>query len=94
MRKIAKEANRVMSPAEQLLANAQLLVDIKRKQKKKSRAEFRKLASRFNAGRKAQKHLHYAIREISPQNQSLIQDLNYQNVSRNYFERSFSMNIV
>jgi phage anti-repressor protein len=31
--KIAKEANRVMSPAEQLLANAQLLVDIKRKQK-------------------------------------------------------------
>jgi anti-repressor protein len=33
MRKIAKESNKVMSPAEQLLANAQLLVDIERKQK-------------------------------------------------------------
>jgi anti-repressor protein len=31
--KIAKEANRVMSSAEQVLANAQLLVDIERKQK-------------------------------------------------------------
>jgi anti-repressor protein len=31
--KIAKEANRVMSAAEQLLADAQLLVDIERKQK-------------------------------------------------------------
>jgi hypothetical protein len=69
VRKKAKEANRVMSPAEQLLA--QLLVDIKRKQKKKSRAEFRNPASRFNAGsKKAKKSITYAIREISPQNQS------------------------
>jgi hypothetical protein len=65
-----------MSPAEQLLANAQLLVDIKRKQKRNREPNFKNRASRFNAGsKKPKKHLHYVIREVSPQNQSLIQDL-------------------
>jgi hypothetical protein len=56
------------------LANAQLLVDIKRKQKKKSRAEFRK-ASRFNAGRKAKKSICTMQSEKYPHRINLIQDL-------------------
>jgi hypothetical protein len=43
--KIAKEANRVMSPAEQLLA--QLLVDIKRKQKKEIESRISKTCKPF-----------------------------------------------
>jgi hypothetical protein len=49
MRKIAKEANRVMLPAEQLLANAQLLVDIELKQKRNPEPNFENRASRFSA---------------------------------------------
>jgi hypothetical protein len=55
--KIAKEATMVMSPAEQLLANAQLLVDIECKQKRNLEPNFENRASRFNAGRKKPKNI-------------------------------------
>jgi len=56
-KKITKEANKVISPAEQLLANAQLLVDIECKQKRNREPNFENRTIRFNAGRKSTKNM-------------------------------------
>jgi anti-repressor protein len=88
--KIAKEANILMSPVEQLLANAQLLVDIERKQKEsESRISKTKQAVLMLEAKsqksvctmQSEKHTH----RINPWSKIW----NYQNVSRNYFEKKF-----